>query len=166
VAAGGTRSRTGVDAAPVTPLVGREAELDLLERVYLQTVEARAPRLVTVTGAPGVGKSRLVRELAARLDARPELVTWRQGRCLPYGDGITFWALTEIVKAQAGVLESDDPGQVEAKLEAAVVALVADPADREWVRARIAPLLGLAGSTTSAPPWPSAWPRGPASTPP
>jgi MoxR-like ATPase len=121
---------------------------------------------VTVTGAPGVGKSRLVRELAARLDARPELVTWRQGRCLPYGDGITFWALTEIVKAQAGVLESDDPGQVEAKLEAAVVALVADPADREWVRARIAPLLGLAGSTTSAPPWPSAWPRGPASTPP
>ena len=98
---------------------------------------------MTVTGAPGVGKSRLVRELAARLDARPELVTWRQGRCLPYGDGITFWALTEIVKAQAGMLESDDPGQVEAKLEAAVAALVADPADQEWVKARIAPLLGL-----------------------
>ena len=139
----GPRSRTGVDAGPVTPLVGREAELDLLERAYLQAVEARAPRLVTVTGAPGVGKSRLVRELAARLDARPELVTWRQGRCLPYGDGITFWALTEIVKAQAGVLESDDPGQVEAKLEAAVAALMADPADQGWVKARIAPLLGL-----------------------
>ncbi|HSO54643.1 MAG TPA: AAA family ATPase, partial [Actinomycetes bacterium] len=139
----GPRSRTGVDAGPVTPLIGREAELDLLERAYLQAGEARAPRLVTVTGAPGVGKSRLVRELAARLDARPELVTWRQGRCLPYGDGITFWALTEIVKAQAGVLESDGPGQVEAKLEAAVAALVADPADQGWVKARIAPLLGL-----------------------
>ena len=145
----GARSRTGLDAGPATPLVGRQAELGLLEDVYRQAAAARRPRLVTVAGAPGVGKSRLVRELAAVLDDRPELVTWRQGRCLPYGDGITFWALGEIVKAQAGILESDDPAQVAAKLEAAVAALAAGPADREWLKARIAPLLGLLDPETA-----------------
>ena len=59
-------------------------------------------------GEPGLGKSRIVAELFGYIDARPELVTWRQGRCLPYGEGITFWALGEIVKAHAGILESDD----------------------------------------------------------
>ena len=78
----------------------------------------RTVRLVTVVGDPGVGKSRFVGELAALLDDRPQLVTWRQGRCLPYGDGITFWALGEIVKAHAGILESDDPAQVAGKLRA------------------------------------------------
>src|SRR5215204_5646098 len=105
----GPRGRTGVEPETGTPLVGRQAELRLLEGAWLEAVRTATPRLVTVTGAPGVGKSRLVRELAASLDERPELVTWRQGRCLPYGDGITFWALGEIVKAQAGILESDPP---------------------------------------------------------
>ena len=69
----------------------------------------RRPQLVTVIGEPGLGKSRIVAELFRHVDERPDLVTWRQGRCLPYGDGITFWALGEIVKAHAGILESDDP---------------------------------------------------------
>jgi class 3 adenylate cyclase/tetratricopeptide (TPR) repeat protein/type II secretory pathway predicted ATPase ExeA len=145
----GGRGRTGVDAGPAAPLVGRQAELRLLEDAYRRTAAAGTARLVTVAGAPGIGKSRLVRELAALLDALPELVTWRQGRCLPYGDGITFWALGEIVKAQAGVLESDDPATVAAKLEAAVAGLAADPADREWLKARIAPLLGLVDPETA-----------------
>ena len=69
-------------------------------------------QLVTVVGEPGVGKSRLVGELADALSTpSPELVSWRQGRCLPYGDGVTFWALGEIVKAQAGILESDAPAR-------------------------------------------------------
>jgi class 3 adenylate cyclase/tetratricopeptide (TPR) repeat protein len=139
----GPRSRTGIEAGPPTPLVGRQAELRRLQEHYLRSLEAPAPRLVTVVGAPGVGKSRLVRELASFVDARPELVTWRQGRCLPYGEGVTFWALGEVVKAQAGILESDQPAQVEARLERAVADLVADPADRGWVRARLAPLVGL-----------------------
>jgi predicted ATPase len=87
----------------------------------LQGVSGRAlaepsVQLVTIVGEPGVGKSRLVRELRSFVDARPELVAWRQGRCLPYGDGITFWALSEVLKAQAGILESDGPGQAGAKL--------------------------------------------------
>ena len=74
-------------------------------------------QLVTVVGEPGLGKSRIVAELFGYIDARPELVTWRQGRCLPYGEGITFWALGEIVKAHAGILESDPPEVATAKLE-------------------------------------------------
>jgi class 3 adenylate cyclase/tetratricopeptide (TPR) repeat protein len=142
----GARSRTGIDAArrPRTPFVGRQAELDLLRGLFERTVGDRRVHLVTITGEPGVGKSRFVGELAALVDAEPELVIWRQGRCLPYGDGITFWALAEIVKAQAGILESDDPAQVAAKLQAAVAALLPEPAEREWLRARLAPLVGIA----------------------
>src|SRR5215211_5823264 len=87
----GARSRAGIEAGRRhdTPFVGREAELDLLRRLFERTVTERAVRLVTVVSDPGVGKSRFVGELAAFVDARPELVVWRQGRCLPYGDGIT-----------------------------------------------------------------------------
>ncbi|HXP15252.1 MAG TPA: AAA family ATPase, partial [Actinomycetes bacterium] len=104
----------------------------------------RTARLVTVVGEPGVGKSRFVAELAAAVEDGPELITWRQGRCLPYGDGITFWALGEIVKAHAGILETDPAAQVSGKLQAAVEALLPDPSEREWLRARLAPLLGIA----------------------
>src|SRR5215217_3474320 len=143
----GARSRTGVEAVrrAGTPFVGRQAELDLLKGLFEQTLTDRTVRLVTVVGEPGVGKSRFVSELAASVDERPELVIWRQGRCLPYGDGITFWALGEIVKAQADVLESDPPAEVTAKLEAAVADLLPDLSERGWLRARLAPLLGVAG---------------------
>src|SRR5215204_4701584 len=143
----GARSRTGVEAVrrAGTPFVGRQAELDLLKGLFEQTLTDRTVRLVTVVGEPGVGKSRFVSELAASVDERPELVIWRQGRCLPYGDGITFWALGEIIKAQAGILETDPPAPATAKLQAAVAVLVPDPSEGEWLRARLAPLLGIAG---------------------
>src|SRR5918995_1127967 len=143
----GARSRTGIEAIrrASTPFVGRQAELDLLKGLFEQTLTDRTVRLVTVVGEPGVGKSRFVSELAASVDDRPELITWRQGRCLPYGDGITFWALGEIVKAQAGILESDPSAEVAAKLEAAVADLLADPSERGWLRERLAPLVGIAG---------------------
>jgi class 3 adenylate cyclase/tetratricopeptide (TPR) repeat protein len=142
----GARSRTGIEAVRRTgaPFVGREAELDLLKDLFERTLADRTVRLVTVVGEPGVGKSRFVGELAAHVDARPDLVNWRQGRCLPYGDGITFWALGEVVKAEAGILESDPAAQVRAKLQAAVATLVGDPSECEWLRARLAPLLGIA----------------------
>ena len=143
----GARSRTGVEAVrrAGTPFVGRQVELDLLKGLFEQTLADRVVRLVTVVGEPGVGKSRFVAELAASVDDRPQLVSWRQGRCLPYGDGITFWALGEIVKAQAGILESDPSSEVSAKLEAAVADLLADPSERGWLRERLAPLVGIAG---------------------
>ena len=139
------RSRPGVDLAerPATPLIGRGDELETLERCYRRAFTGHAVQLVTVLGEPGVGKSRLLRELAATVDARPELVAWRQGRCRSFGEAVSFWALGEIVKAQAGILESDDPEEGAAKLDAAVRAVSGEAADREWLKARLAPLAGL-----------------------
>jgi predicted ATPase len=125
------------------PFIGRDGELDLLKQGYADTVRERSVRLVTLFGEPGVGKSRLIHEFGRFVDDRPEFVSWRQGRCLPYGDGIAFWALGEIVKAQAGILESDPPAHVVTKLDAALQVLVGQTSEREWLRARLAPLLGL-----------------------
>ncbi len=104
-------ARFGTDITRVhdTPFVGREIDLALLKGIFEKTVAADAPQLVTVVGEPGLGKSRIVAELGAYIDTKPDLIAWRQGRCLPYGEGITFWALGEIVKGHAGILESDDP---------------------------------------------------------
>jgi class 3 adenylate cyclase/tetratricopeptide (TPR) repeat protein len=145
--AASARSRLGVadDRAPATPFLGRDGELRRLQEHYRRALEERSVRLVTVSGEPGVGKSRLVREFRAFVDARPELVNWRQGHCLPYGEGISFWALGEVLKAQAGVLEFDDPATVAAKLADTVAAAVAAPAERQWLETRLGPLLGLAG---------------------
>ena len=62
---------------------------------------------MSVIGEPGIGKSRLVDELSHYIDGLLGLVTWRRGRSLAYGEGVAFWALGEMVKAQAGILESD-----------------------------------------------------------
>ena len=80
----------------------------------------REPQLVTLVGVPGIGKSRLVTELLTQVDAIPDLITWRQGRCLPYGEGVSFWALGEMAKAQAGILETDSAEVAEEKLADAV----------------------------------------------
>jgi class 3 adenylate cyclase/tetratricopeptide (TPR) repeat protein len=135
------RARVGVDVmrGSDSPFVGRQVERTLLQGLYERAVRDRAVQLVTLVGEPGIGKSRLVAELYRHLDARPEIVRWRQGRCLPYGDDITFWALGEIVKAHAGVLESDAPAAAAAKLDA----VLPEGEDRHWLQARLLALLGV-----------------------
>ncbi len=135
------RARFGTDVIRglATPLVGRDLEMVQMRTAFDRVASDAAVQLVTVTGEPGVGKSRLVAELFAYIDSRSDLVTWRQGRCLPYGDGITFWALGEIVKAHAGVFESDAPDEAQAKLER----VLPDGDDGAWLRARLLPLLGV-----------------------
>lgn len=88
----GLRSRYGVavEEETSTAFVGRSDELSLLTDTFDRSVSRRSPQLVTVVGEPGVGKSRLVREFRGVIDDRPDLVWWRQGRCLPYGEGVTF----------------------------------------------------------------------------
>jgi class 3 adenylate cyclase len=131
-----------VAAAPLaershtSPLVGRANELDLLRATIARTSQERMTQLVTLVGAPGIGKSRLVHELVRGNGG----VAWRKGRCLPYGDGVTFWALGEVVKSQLGILESDDPDEVARKLEDGV----SDP----WIAENLRPLLGLAEAPT------------------
>src|SRR2546428_122897 len=105
------RRRFGVDVEPIvrTPLIGRDDDLALLQSIYTRTLRDASVQLVTVTGEPGVGKTRLLAEFRKWVDDRRELVFWRQGRSLSYGAGITYWALGEMVKAQAGILESGTP---------------------------------------------------------
>ena len=138
-----------------TPLVGREFDLALLRGMFDKAAAERTVQLVTVVGEPGVGKSRLVAELARVLDDRPGRTTWRQGRCLPYGDGITFWALGEIVKAHAGIYESDSPEAATEKLEA----VLPESDDRPWLRARLLPLLGIESSPAAQEEAFTAWRR-------
>src|SRR5882672_761501 len=138
------RRRFGVDVEPIvrTPLIGRDDDLALLQSIYTRTLRDTSVQLVTVTGEPGVGKTRLLAEFRKWVDDRPELVFWRQGRSLSYGAGITYWALGEMVKAQAGILESDTTEDAVAKLAVAVQAAAEDASEREWLNASLAPLVG------------------------
>jgi class 3 adenylate cyclase/tetratricopeptide (TPR) repeat protein len=138
------RGRFGVDVErrADVPFVGREHELTMLQNAYTRALEESSLQLVTMTGEPGVGKTRLIAEFQRFVDDQPEIVWWRQGRCLPYGEGITFWALGEIVKAHVGILESDSPEDAGAKLRTAVESLVDDEGDRDWFTTRLAPLTG------------------------
>jgi class 3 adenylate cyclase/tetratricopeptide (TPR) repeat protein len=148
----GLRTRLGVDLtqARPTPFIGREHDLALLKETYSRTLRESSIQLVTVIGEPGVGKSRLVAEFRTFVDYQPEIVFWRQGRCLPYGEGITFWALGEVVKGQAGILESDSPEQASEKLSSSVQAVIEEGSEREWLEARLAPLVGLSPEAAGA----------------
>jgi class 3 adenylate cyclase/tetratricopeptide (TPR) repeat protein len=139
--------RYGIDAERSlrTPLVGRQRELSLLEDVYRRALEEPSVQLATLVGEPGVGKTRLVAEFHAFIDGQPQRVFWRRGRCLSYGEGVTFWAFGEIVKAHAGILESDPPGHASTKLSTSLQTLGEDASEREWLHGRLAPLVGLAG---------------------
>ena len=139
------RARFGVDVRQVgaAPLVGRIREVELLNAALDRARGEREPQLVTLVGVPGIGKSRLVWELFRAIDAGTELTAWRSGRSLPYGEGISFWALGEIVKAEAGILETDSLADVEAKLARAVDAVGPEPAEAEWLGSHLRPLIGL-----------------------
>ncbi|MGZ8601432.1 MAG: adenylate/guanylate cyclase domain-containing protein [Actinomycetota bacterium] len=145
------RARFGTDITRrhEVALVGRDAERALLEGLLDRTIRDRSCELVTILGEPGVGKSRMIHELFELVDGREELVVWRQGRCLPYGEGIAFWALGEIVKAEAGILESDSPVRAEAKLDRALRGLAFGSGELEWVRGRLAPLIGVEPPSTA-----------------
>ncbi len=86
------------------PLVGRDAELELLQNTYERALRDRRAHLFTIYGEPGVGKSRLAHEFSEALDGATVL----SGRCLPYGEGVTYWPLAEMVKCAAGIVD-DDP---------------------------------------------------------
>ena len=145
------RARFGAEVvAPTTPLIGREQERELLASALDRARTERAVQLVTLVGVPGIGKSRLVAELFQMITDSPELITWRQGRSLPYGDGVTYWALGEMVKNQAGILETDSAEQAAQKLHEEVVRLFADDAEARSVEARLGLLVGIEATTEQA----------------
>ncbi len=126
-----------------TPFVGRRAELALLQRAFHRVVKGSRSEMATLVAEPGAGKSRLIAQFRAQLAARDEAVAWHRGKSLPYGEGVTFWALGEIVKGHAGIQESDGPDERRSKLESALALIVPDSAERAWLQARLAPLAGI-----------------------
>jgi class 3 adenylate cyclase/tetratricopeptide (TPR) repeat protein len=114
--------------------IGREAQLERLDAALQRVTAERRPRLVLLTGPAGIGKSRLVSELAVRMSASAGVL---RGRCLPYGRGITFWPLVEIAREAAAIQDGDGPYDVRRKL----AAFVGDDA----VVDRVMAAMGLAG---------------------
>jgi class 3 adenylate cyclase/tetratricopeptide (TPR) repeat protein len=131
------------DAAQ-TPLVGRRRELELIRAALVGVREERSPQLVTLVGVPGMGKSRLLGEIRSEFERESGEMTWRQGRSLPYGEGVTFWALGEVAKAEAGILESDADDEAAGKLARAVRELLPE-GDASWVEAHLRRLVGSEG---------------------
>jgi class 3 adenylate cyclase/tetratricopeptide (TPR) repeat protein len=128
-------------AALRAELVGREQELGvLLDAIGAVTSEAR-PRLVTVLGQAGVGKSRLVEEALARSGEKSPRVL--RGRCLPYGTDSAYWAFGEVIRADAGIVLDDDKPSALAKLETRLAELLPEASQRAMVCARVAVLIGL-----------------------
>ncbi|MDX6503959.1 MAG: hypothetical protein QOE29_1084, partial [Gaiellaceae bacterium] len=140
----GARSRFGIDVdqREASSLVGRDRELGFLTDAFSRCRREQTVQLVTLVGVPGIGKSRLVSEFFRVIDADPEIFWWRQGRSLPYGETQSFWALGEIVKAQAGILETDPAETVERKLQEMLAELFDEDAERPWIERHLRPLVG------------------------
>jgi len=141
----------GLVAAPpgshplaTTPFVGRRTELELLTLELARARSSGTMQLVTLVGAPGVGKSRLVLEVEAASRADTEPPVWWKGRALPYGDGVAYWALGESVKARAGISPADAVGPARRKLARLLDELLTDPAERRWVEPYVERLVGVA----------------------
>jgi class 3 adenylate cyclase/tetratricopeptide (TPR) repeat protein len=121
LAAQPARSRTTWGEAP---LVGRSDKLELLRSVYDRMERDRRPHLVTVIGQAGVGKSRLRQELERLLSQHEPAPTFREGRCLPYGSGIVYWPLGEVIRAEAGIVDGEGAEQAWEKLRTSIEGLM------------------------------------------
>src|SRR5665213_2109544 len=131
------------------PFVGREEEIRLIKDLLHATAREQRARLVSVTGIPGIGKSRLSWEFLKYVDGLADDVYWHQGRSRAYGEGRTFGALGEMVRMRAGILDAEDGASAIEKLRASLDQFVPDPEERQWLEPRLAHLLGL-GDTSSS----------------
>jgi class 3 adenylate cyclase/tetratricopeptide (TPR) repeat protein len=139
------------DEQPRAPFIGRGEELGLLVDALNRARRDAVPQLVTLVGEPGIGKSRLVAELFQFVEQDPEPVVWREGRSLPYGDTGGYRAMAEIVKTQAGVLETDSAEAATRRLRASVLAATTDENEADWVESHLRPLIGLVADLTPGP---------------
>jgi class 3 adenylate cyclase len=139
-AQGGRRRTRGLEG----PFVGRQEELRILKDQLSVVGREQRPRLISIVGEGGIGKSRLVFELEAYAGGLATGVQWLQGRSPAYGDGVTFWALGEMVRQLAGLAETADTSTSLARLRSTLSEYVLDPEDRRWIEPRLEGLLGLA----------------------
>jgi len=137
---GGAQRIDGLEA----PLTGRDAELRTVRELFHAAAERRVPRLLLVSGPAGVGKSRLGWEFEKYTDGLASPLWWHRGRCLSYGDAVAFWALAEIVRQRLAIAEDEPADTAAGKLAQGLDRIVADPAERAYVRLRLGRLLGIA----------------------
>jgi class 3 adenylate cyclase/tetratricopeptide (TPR) repeat protein len=142
----GLRRVDGLEA----PLTGRTPDLRLIKELFHATNESRRPRLVVVEGEAGIGKSRLAWEFEKYCDALTDNAWWHRGRCLSYGDGVAFWALSEAMRARFGLVEGDTGPIVRERLDQGLDRFVSDAAERDWLRPRLAVLLGVGSGPSFA----------------
>ena len=125
------------------PFVGRDAELRLLKDLFHATAREQRARLVSITGQAGIGKSRFAWEFLKYVDGLVEGVWWHDGRSPSYGEGVTFWALGEMIRSRAGLLETDDAETTRAKVAEMVATHVPDESERLWIEPAMLALLGV-----------------------
>jgi tetratricopeptide (TPR) repeat protein len=130
-----------VAASADAPFIGREFEMDVLAGAFAEVGRTLASRLLTVVGDAGVGKTRLIGDFLERISTESTIL---RGRCLAYGDGITFWPLIEIVRAAARIAEDDSPEAARRKI---ALLLPNAAEDREAIVERVASAIGLGGAT-------------------
>ena len=133
------------------PFVGRDRELRLMKESVHASAEEKRAHLLSVIGIGGIGKSRLAWEFEKYIDGLVENFPWHRGRCLAYGEGVTYWALAEMVRMRARIAEAEDPSTAVPKLRATIEQYVKDPEEREWIEPRLAHLLGLEERTARDP---------------
>ena len=136
------RRGRGRDERLEAPFVGRDAELRLLKDLFHATAREKRVRLVSITGQAGIGKSRLAWEFLKYVDGVVEQVRWHEGRSPSYGEGITFWALGEMVRSRAGLLEGDDAATTRTKIAEVLDANVPDETERRRIEPALLALLG------------------------
>ncbi len=126
-----------------SPFVGRDDELRLLKDLFHATGREKKTRLVSVIGPGGIGKTRLAWEFLKYIDGIADTVWWHDGRSPAYGDGISFWALGEMVRVRCRLAETDDEPTTRAKVAATLATHVPDPEERRWIEPALLALLGV-----------------------
>jgi predicted ATPase len=128
--------------------VGRDRELRQIKDLFHVSAEEGRAQLVSVTGIAGIGKSRLAWEFYKYFDGIVQTIYWHRGRCLAYGEGVTYWALADMVRMRCGIAEDDLSDDALRKLQAALDEHLLDPDERRFVEPRLAQLLALGESAS------------------
>jgi len=131
--------------AEVSSTYGRDAELAQLREIFDGVVLRSEATMLVVSGPAGVGKSRMLGELAHYLDGIPTRVLWHEVGCTSYGSGVAYWGLSRIFRQRLGVSDDDQPSEVSAKLDKGLAQYLPDRGDREFAAPKVAVLLGLPG---------------------
>jgi predicted ATPase len=125
------------------PFVGRDRELRLIKDLFHASAEEQSAHLVSVTGVAGIGKSRLGWEFYKYFDGLAEIIYWHRGRCLAYGEGVTYWALADMVRMRCRIGEDESAESALAKLQATLEEHILDVEERRFVEPRLAQLVAL-----------------------